>query len=212
MHRELDGEKGWKRFRDGQICRLRVRRLLAAFVPDPISTEEYNCWAVVKVLEPSAPCPCLEAIWEEYQRPVVIQDEGLGTLVLDRKFGQLEGRLRQNGREIPLFLEIDQEDRETWDAARSAARRWMEDGGGWDKAMREFAAKELTGLANEWQEEDGAPITEEAFAGRIGLLELYFTWEGEFTAYYDDGDLFWGYAVEVCGSLENGVEKTDVMG
>ena len=44
-----------------------------------------------------------------------------------------------------------------------------------DRSMREFAAKKLTELANEWQADDDEkenadPITEEAFAQRITCL------------------------------------------
>ena len=53
----------------------------------------------------------------------------------------------------------------------------MADRESWDKSMREFAAKELTGLANEWQADDDEkknadPIAEEGFAQRITLSEL----------------------------------------
>ena len=93
----------------------------------------------------------------------------------------------------------------------------MADRESWDKSMREFAAKKLTELANEWQADDDEkenadPITEDAFAQRITLSELSLTYEGDFTAYFDDDDMFWGHIVEVCGSLENGIESANIAG
>ena len=215
--KERGGKKGWERLRQGQICRLKVRRLLDEFVPEHTTPEQFNSWALIKVLKPSVSCPQLEAVWAEYQKPVNIEDEVLGTLKLNRDFGMLDGEILWNGEEVSLALEIDLEDEETWDTARRLAHKLMADRESWDKSLREFAAKELTGLANEWQADDdekenSASITEKAFAQRIALSELSLTYDGDFTAYFDDDDMFWGHTVEVCGSLENGIERANIAG
>lgn len=214
---ERNSEKGWGRLQQGQICRLKVRRLVDELVPEHTTPEQFNSWAVIEVLEPSASCPQLEAVWEEYQKPVHIEDEVLGTLKLNRDFGLLDGEILWNGEEVSLALEIDLDDEETWDTARSIAHKVMADRESWDKSMREFAAKKLTELANEWQanddeKENADPITEDAFAQRITLSELSLTYKGDFTAYFDDDDMFWGHTVEVCGSLENGIESANIAG
>ena len=151
---ERNSEKSWGRLQQGQICRLKVRRLLDGLVPEHTTPEQFNSWAVIDVLEPSVPCPPLEEVWEEYQKPVNIEDEVLGTLKLNRDFGLLDGKILWNEKEVSLALEIDLEDEETWDTVRSIAHKVMADRESWDKSMREFAAKELTGLANEWQADD----------------------------------------------------------
>lgn len=214
---ERNSEKGWGRLQQGQICRLKVRRLVDELVPEHTTPEQFNSWAVIEVLEPSASCPQLEAVWEEYQKPVSIEDEVLGTLKLNRDFGLLDGEILWNGEKVSLALEIDLDDEETWDTARSIAHKVMADRESRDRSMREFAAKKLTELANEWQADDDEkenadPITEEAFAQRITLSELSLTYEGDFTAYFDDDDMFWGHTVEVCGSLENGIESANIAG
>lgn len=146
-----------------------------------------------------------------------IGDEVLGTLKLNRDYEILDGEILWNGEEVSLALEIDLDDEKTRDTARRLAHKIMADSESWDKSMREFAAKELTGLANAWQADDDekktdVPITEEEFAQRIALSELSLTYEGDFTAYFDDNDLFWGHTVEVCGSLENGIESANIAG
>ena len=83
--------------------------------------------------------------------------------------------------------------------------------------MREFAAKKLTELANEWLAEDeenkaAEPFTEETFAKRITLSELTITSGGGFTAYYNDDAMFWGHTVEVSGSLKKGITYTNLAG
>ena len=136
---------------------------------------------------------------------------------LNRDFEQLNVEILWNGEEVPLALEIDMENEETWDTARSLARKFMADSKSWDKTMREFAAKELTGLANEWQADDDEkkkadPVTEEAFAHRITMSELSISYDGSFTAYYNDDDMFWGHIIEIYGSLENGIENAHIAG
>ena len=215
--KERNSEKGWKRFQVGQIYRLKVRRLLDEFVPDHTSPEQFNSWAVIEVLEQPVSCSPLEAVWKEYQKPVTIEDEMLGTLKLNRDFEHLDGKVPWNGEEVSLFLEIDLEDEATWDTACSIAHKLIADSESWDKSMREFAAKELTNLANEWQASDDenentAPITEEAFVGRITLSELSLTYKGDLMAYYDDDELFWGHAIEVYGSLKNGIKSANIVG
>lgn len=214
---ESHGEKGWGRFREGQICRLKVRRLLDGYVPEHTTAEQFNSWAVTQVVETSVSCPWLEHVWNEYMKPVCIEDEVLGTLQLNRDSDCLEGEVSWRGEEVCLTLEVDPDDEETWDLVRDIARKFMADCENRDKAMREFAAGELTALANEWQAEDddlkdADPVTEEVFARRIALSELSIGCEGDFTAYYNDDDMFWGHVVEVCGTLDQGAERANIAG
>ncbi len=83
--------------------------------------------------------------------------------------------------------------------------------------MRIFAAKELTSLANEWladdeENEDAQPITEDTFAKRITLSEISIAPNGSFAAYYEDDDMFWGHVVEIHGSLKKGILNANIAG
>ena len=147
----------------------------------------------------------------------LIEDKVLGTLTLNREFDMFETNFLWNGTEIPLMLEVNPESKSSWSRARTAAKKLIAEQEAWDKAMREFAAKELTELANDWLADDdgneGAePITEEIFAKRITLSELTITSGGSFTAYYNDDDMFWGHVVEVSGSLKKGITDANISG
>jgi hypothetical protein len=214
---ERSGEKGWGRFGKDQICQIKVRKLLDKYVPNHTTPEKFNCWAVTEVLEPSVSCTELEAVLEEYNKPVIIEDKVLGTLSLNREFDMFETNFSWNGKKVPLMLEVNPESKSSWTRARSAAKKLVAKQETWDKAMREFAAKKLTALANDWLKEDeenkdAGPITEEAFAKRITLSELTITSGGSFTAYYNDDDMFWGHAVEVSGSLKKGITYANLAG
>ena len=77
----------------------------------------------------------------------------------------------------------------------------------------------MTVSANEWladhnydAEEKRPPITEEAFAKRLVLSGILTYGGTEFTAYLDDGDMFFGHTIEVDADIEKGVESADLMG
>ena len=214
---EKNSERGWKRFEREQICRIKVRRLLDEYVPKHTTPEKFNSWAVTEVLEQSVSCPELEMVLEEYNKPVVIEDKVLGTLILNREFDMFETTFLWNGNEVSFMLEVNPESKSSWSRARTAAKKLVAEQETWDETMRKFAAKKLTALANDWLAEDveskgAGPITEETFAKRIALSEISITSGGSFTAYYNDDDMFWGHAIEVHGSLKKGILDANIAG
>lgn len=213
---EQNTNKGWTRFKRGQICKLKLRKILKTSLAENCPSELYNNWTVIEILEPHVTCPQLEKIWQEYNNPVIIEDTILGQLTLNKDFEQFESSILWNNQEISLTLEIDIDDKTTWDHTRNIAHKIFLEKKTWDKNFREFAAKELTTLANEWQTEENSsnanPITEEIFAKRITLSELSISYDGNFTAYYEDDDLFWGHAIEISGTFENGIEYATIVG
>lgn len=211
---ERNTKKGWNRFKSGQICHIKVRKLLDTYAPKNLTPEEFNDWCVVEVLKPEVPCPQLEEVWADYVKPIVIEDDVLGTLTLNKEFDMFECNFLWNETDISLMLEIDPDDQSSWEQTFGSTRSVMTELEKWDRTMRMFAAKELTNLANDWMtdDEDAVPITEEVFAERITLFELAFSFEGSFTAYYEDDDMFWGHAVEICGTLTQGMESANIVG
>ena len=213
---ERNSEKGWERFQNEQICRLKIRRMKEERAQNLVARP----WCISEVVRAHEDCPELQAILDEYHKPVVIQDEVLGELKLDKDYGSFEGEIQWHGKAVLLSLEVNAESKPSWTRARNAAKRLVTDQETWDKAMRDFAAKNLTGLANNWLSQDEesardpetAPITEEEFAQRILLTEVSVSPGGRFTAYYNDDDMFWGHAVEVSGSLKKGITYANLAG
>uniref|UniRef100_UPI003A95BEC9 DUF7021 domain-containing protein n=2 Tax=Dysosmobacter TaxID=2591381 RepID=UPI003A95BEC9 len=67
-----------KRFAKGRIYRIKAR----GWKGDALSEPQ---WYVTEVLEEGVPCPALEELWAEYTKPILLEDEVLGTLTLDRE-------------------------------------------------------------------------------------------------------------------------------
>ena len=156
----------------------------------------------------------------DYHKPVVIQDEVLGELKLDKDYNTFEGEIQWCGTDVYLSLEVNAESKPSWTRARSAAKKLLADCETWDKAMRELAAKNLTGLANDWLSQDEEnprdpetdPITEEELARRISMTSLSVTSGGSFTAWFDCDEMFTDHAVTVYGSLKKGLKTANIEG
>ena len=177
-------------------------------------------WCISEIVKAHEDCPELQAVLDEYHRPVVLQDETLGELTLDKDYNTFEGEIQWCGTDVYLSLEVNAESKPSWTRARSAAKKLLADCETWDKAMRELAAKNLTGLANDWLSQDEEnprdpgtdPITEEELARRISMTSLSVTSGGSFTVWFDCDEMFTDHAVTVYGSLKKGLKAANIEG
>lgn len=202
-----------KLFSKGQIYRIKAH----AWKGDALSEPQ---WYVTEVLEEDVSCPALDDIWAEYIKPIVIEDEVLGTLTLDREMSIFEGTCKWMGKEVWISLDVEIEKKASWTRVTNVMKKLIDDQETWDKALRGFAAKKLTSLANEWLADNDQtardpkqdPITEEEFARRILLTEFMVSPGGRFTAWYEDDDMFWGHVITVDGTLKKGPVDAEIQG
>ncbi len=203
------------RFRREAVYRLKARKRIPHKIPEGVTASSQNQFLIVEVLEEDAPCPALEEVLAEYRRPVVLNDEELGELSLDKDLDMFEGGISWRGEDIDISLEVDSSSEDTWTAAVAAMKQMMTDQDRWDRDMRAFAARELTQLACEWREsadEEVPEITEESFAQRIELTSIAMDPDGSFSAYFDDDDMFFGHCVTAYGTLTEGVTAANMEG
>ena len=203
------------RFRREVVYRLKARKKIPHKVPDGVTASSQNEFLIVEVLEEDAPCPALEDVLAEYRRPVVVTDEVLGELTLDKDLDMFEGEVLWRGEQICLSLEVDAADEDTWADARRAMKVMLAEQDRWDGDMCASAARELTDLACEWREsadEEVPEITEESFARRIELRSIAMDADGSFSAYFDDDDMFFGHCVTAYGTLTDGVTAANMEG
>ena len=203
------------RFRREGVYRLKARKKIPHEVPEGVTASSQNQFLIVEVLEEDPPCPALEEVLAEYRRPVVVTDEVLGELTLDKDLDTFEGEILWCGEQIFLVLEVDAADEGTWADARRAMKVMLAEQDRWDRDMRTSAARELTELACEWREsadEEVPEITEESFARRIELRSIAMDADGSFSAYFDDDDMFFGHCVTAYGTLVDGVRTVNMEG
>ena len=203
------------RFRREAVYRLKARKKIRHEVPEGVTASSQNQFLIVEVLEEDAPCPALEEVLADYRRPVVVVDEVLGELTLDKDLDMFEGEVLWRGEQIGLSLEVDVANEGTWADARRAMKEMLAEQDRWDGDMRASAARELTELACEWHEsadEEVPEITEESFARRIELRSIAMDADGSFSAYFDDDDMFFGHCVTAYGTLTDGVTAANMEG
>ena len=203
------------RFRREGVYRLKARKKIPHKVPEGVTASSQNQFLIVEVLEEDPPCPALEEVLAEYRRPVVVTDEVLGELTLDKDLDTFEGEVLWRGEQIFLMLEVDAADEDTWADARRAMKAMLAEQDRWDRDMRASAARELTELACKWRESAGEEvpeITEESFARRIELRSIAMDADGSFSAYFDDDDMFFGHCVTAYGTLTDGVTAANMEG
>ena len=157
--------------------------------------------------------PEMKAILEEQKKPVSIWVPELGTFTLNRLVNWFEAEVEWLGQ--PARLDIDRE--EDWDACVEQAKALMADQKGWDEKVRSFAADQLLEQANDWardaaEGEEPEEITREQFMERLELDAVQISADGRFEFWFNDGDLFWGHAIHVTGSLDQGPEMAQMEG
>ena len=202
-----------KRFAKGQVYRIKAR----IWKGEPLSEPQ---WYVTEVLEEGVPCPALEEIWAEYTKPILLEDEVLGILTLDREMSTFDGICKWMGKEVRISLDVELEKKASWIRVTNVMKKLVADQESWDKSLRAMAAQKLTPLANEWladndqtdRDSEKDPITEDEFARRILLTEFTVSPGGRFTAWYEDDDLFWGHVITVEGTLKKGPLRADIQG
>lgn len=137
---------------------------------------------------------------EYYTKPISMENE-LGSFVLDREFSWFEGIVNWNGTEANVYLETDEEDGDTAEQAMKVLKKVVDNIVDNDTKYREFAAQELTELANEWMDEsdeiDAEEITKEIFAKRMEISEITVSPDGSLSLFYNDDDMFLGHAIEI---------------
>lgn len=157
--------------------------------------------------------PEMKAILEEQKKPVSIWVPELGTFTLNRLVNWFEAEVEWLGQ--PARLDIDRE--EDWDACVEQAKALMAGQKGWDEKVRSFAADQLLEQANDWAQdaaegEEPEEITREQFMERLELDAVQISAGGSFEFWFNDGDLFWGHAIHVTGSLDQGPEMAQMEG
>ena len=189
--------KGWGYdFEQFGIYRVVVRKCIPQKLQPYQLHYMNNRYMLIRVLEENASNEKLEALKEHYSKPISTENE-LGTFVLEREFSWFEGSINWNGVEANVYLETDEEDGDTAEQAMAVLKSVIENIVDNDNKYREFAAQELTGLANEWlsesDESDVEEITQETFAKRMEISEVTVSPDGSLSLIYHDDDMFWGH-------------------
>jgi hypothetical protein len=141
---------------------------------------------------------------------VYYEDKFFGAFELDRPTHSYEADIAWCDDTVGLILDSD-EDAEI-QICLGFARKLFENQIEWDKRTREYAANDLTVLANEWSVNEDHEISEKEFASRISLGSIIIKSDGSFTFLLDDDNMFREHGIAVYGDIENGPDSSDIFG
>ncbi len=171
---------------------------------------DHHRYHIVKIIKRNVAEPRLEAIREKYLTPITIEDRA-GTFCLNRKYEWFEGPIDWLGTPMEIILDKDS-DSDTAEKALRTLHLFLDDAEKWDKVLRDYAARQLTELANDWRQEDDPEITEEEFSKRIGAPKFHIDDKGDFEAEYEDDDMFYGHWVVVYGDRDGTLKEAKIEG
>lgn len=188
------------------------KRMSSLYVTEIISKNEKNEF--------------LENLLTEYKKEVSINSEVLGKFILNKDIEQYETEndVEWCGDDIKISLDSEDDDADEM-LVLAVAEEFYKNRQEWDRKIREFAAHEMTELANDWLEseyddddesdeetETVREITEKEFAERISTCDISFNSNGDFSVFYDDDDMFWGHTIIVQGNVKTGFESAEMFG
>ena len=151
----------------------------------------------------------LEQLAGQLQKPIVLNDATLGRLEYDRKYGWFAGRARWCGQEVDINLSCAHPEDPT--AVLEAATRLFKEQTHWHRRVREYAVEQLLPLKNDsWLDEDEEEVSAAGFLSKMRLESISVDEAGNLTFWHNDGDLFWGHAIQISGNLTDGLAEADI--
>jgi hypothetical protein len=164
-----------------------------------------------RIVHAGAQDPELEQLALQLQKPIVLHDAILGRLEYNRRFGWFEGRAEWCGQDVKISLSCTRSEDPT--AVLDVATRLFKEQARWDRLVREYAVEQLLPLKNDsWLDEDEEEISAAEFLSKMSLESISLDEEGDLTFWHNDGDLFWGHAIQISGNLTDGLKNADIPG
>ena len=83
----------------------------------------------------------------------------------------------------------------------------------WQTRIQDYAVRELLPLKNDlWLDDDELDFTPELFKSKMTLQSISVYANGYFSFWHDDGDIFFGHSIQICGNLTDGLTSADIPG
>ena len=183
-------------YKDGVIYKVRGRQVIN-------NMGDLSVLYVKEILETDIHGTKLDKKREKYLAPILLEDEVLGHLKLEKDSGLFKGSYSVNGQTITIYVEVEWDQKRTWKKPLAVARDFIVNIGVKDQQAREYAAsdEELFENALECLEADckisfsNPEEFAEALKGR--LKYIFVNQNGSYTIGYDDGYVFGGHEIDV---------------
>jgi len=125
----------FNRFKEGVIYKVAGRLQYSYF-------GELAFLYIREVLEENASGTKLDKNQEKYLAPIVLEDEVLGKLVLEKSEGLFEGKYDFAGNDITIYIEVEWDSKATWKKPLTVARDFAEHIASKDEVFRSYIASD----------------------------------------------------------------------
>lgn len=207
--------------------RLKVRRAKPAdpknyayFVENNLPLPDLSHhFMLVDMLDKDIHEPSLDKLREAFLQPVIMNCE-LGQFELNKELKFYTADIDWLGECISMRIEYD-DNSEAMSRRVAHLKTLVDHAQTIDQSMRQFAAQQLLSNAQAWQDDlddsdDGiklSPLCLDDFIQRIHLTDLIIEDDdGNFNAYFDDGDLFWGHVIILVGNVNGTFQDAYIAG
>ncbi len=168
-------------------------------------------WAELLSVLPDHEDQEVSAFLREYSKPVQISDPQFGLFSLDKRVNWFEGQVEWCG--VPVRLTVSLDDENNPDLAFQTARELWKAMEAWRQKVNAYAVSKLLDLKNDnWLKDGEDEVTAERFIETMRLDSIAVYPDGIFAFWHDDGDLFLGHSIQICGSLSQGLTSADIPG
>lgn len=200
-----------KNVRKDDLKRLMDRLQPYQIIQALVNVTEPGHADLIRLLSTAAQDRDLEDRAAALQLPMQHQDPLFGRLTFNRSVSWWEARISWNHQPVTLYLSVEHSaDR---DSVLAVARSLWNDQAVWDERIREYAVQALLDLKNDsWLDDDEQPLSAQQFLARMTLESITVDPDSTFSFMHNDGELFWGHAIQVTGSLQEGPTAADIPG
>ena len=143
--------------------------------------------------------------------PVFLDDPQFGRLSYNKSVDFFEGEVSYDGKSVNITLE-GEENMETLRILFNGMESFS-------KNAVDYAVEKLLEIGDDWcydawegEDEDYVHLTAEEFARRISLETISVSEDGDFSLWYDDGEIFWGHIICVDGNINGTFSDANFMG
>lgn len=201
-----------KTFAKGGIYRIKARRWIGGGPLSEIYAKNLVEFYLTELIEKLEHFPALEKVLEDYQKPVIVEDETLGELKLDKEISFFCGSVDFDSAKVSVSVEVNAQKETTWKKnieRLSEVYRSLKE---YDENARELISTKLYKLACQYNEDEDIEISKELMKETVKISEIVLEGRNTLSLYYEDNDIFGGHAIVVEGSTKSGLKKAYIAG
>lgn len=155
--------------------------------------------------------PKLVAIAEKLTAPIEVEIDWLGKLTLNRDYGSFEGETKFNRERIKLLIHVNSK-RKVFNQIKKLEDIWAV-ANTWEEEAKDYAVSQLLELKNEsWLDEDEPKASVAYFKSAMTLESISIYPRNKIEFWFNDGDLFWGHAIEVSSNFNGKFSHAGIAG